>query len=80
MNDLKELSKENTIENFCGAAFITFNTIRDQEDFLYKNNQSCCSRLIDASYKFIYDIFLLFMSLLLLLLLLFLLLPLFMLL
>ena len=48
MNDLKELSKENTIENFCVAAFITFNTIKDQEDFLYKNNQNCCSRLIDA--------------------------------
>ena len=48
MNDLKESSKENTIENFCGVAFITFNTIKDQENFLYKNNQSCCSRLIDA--------------------------------
>ena len=48
MNDLKELSKENTIESFCVAAFITFNTIKDQEDFLYKNNQNCCSRLIDA--------------------------------
>ena len=48
MNDLKKSSKENTIENFCGVTFITFNTIKDQENFLYKNNQSCCSRLIDA--------------------------------
>ena len=48
MNDLKESSKENTSENFCGVAFITFNTIKEQEDYLYKMNKSCCSRLIDG--------------------------------
>ena len=47
MNELKEASKENASQNFCGVAFITFNTIKDQEDFLYKVNKSCCSRLID---------------------------------
>ena len=48
MNELKESSKENTSENFCGVAFITFNTIKEQEDYLYEINKSCCSRLIDT--------------------------------
>ena len=48
MNELKESSKENTSDNFCGAAFITFNTIKEQEDYLYKVNKSCCYRLCDA--------------------------------
>ena len=47
LNELKEASKENASQNFCVVAFITFNTIKDQEDFLYKVNKSCCSRLID---------------------------------
>ena len=48
LNELKESSKENMSKNFCGAAFITFNTIKEQEDYLHKINKSCCSRLIDA--------------------------------
>ena len=48
MNELKVSSKENTSENFCGVAFITFNTIKEQEDYLYEINKSCCSRLFDA--------------------------------
>jgi len=45
MNELKESSKENNSKNFCGVAFITFNTIEEQENYLHKN---CCSSLIDA--------------------------------
>ena len=48
MNELKESSKENTSENFCGVAFITFNTIKEQEDYLNKINKSCCSLLFDS--------------------------------
>ena len=48
LNELKESSKENTSENFCGVAFITFNTIKEQEDYLNKNNKSCCSLLFDS--------------------------------
>ena len=48
INEIKESSKENAWDNFCGAAFITFNTIKEQEDYLYEINKSCCSRLIDA--------------------------------
>ena len=31
MNELIESSKENTSEYFCGAAFVTFNTIKDRD-------------------------------------------------
>ena len=48
LNELKESSKENISQNFCGVAFITFNTIKEQEDYLYKNKKSCCSPLIEA--------------------------------
>ena len=48
LNELKESSKENTSQNFCGSAFITFNKIKEQEDYLNKMNKSRCSRLIDA--------------------------------
>ena len=47
MNELKESSKENTSENFCGVAFVTFNTIKEQESYLYRINKSCCFNLID---------------------------------
>ena len=50
LNGLKESSKENDSKNFCGIAFITFNTIKEQEDYLYKNKKSSCcsSSLFDA--------------------------------
>ena len=48
MNELIESSKENTSEHFCGAAFVTFNTIKDQEDYLSHIQQNCCRRLMDA--------------------------------
>ena len=34
LNELMESSKENS--NFCGVAFVTFNTIKEQEDYLHK--------------------------------------------
>ena len=41
LNELIESSKNN--DNFCGVAFVTFNTIKEQEDYLNKNKkQSCC--------------------------------------
>ena len=48
MNELKESSKENTSDNFCGVAFVTFNAIKEQESFLFRVNKSCCFLLIDA--------------------------------
>ena len=48
MNELIEASKENTLENFCGAAFVTFNFIKEKEDYLYQKNKSCCYRLMEA--------------------------------
>ena len=36
LNELIESSKENN--NFCGVAFATFNTIKEQEDYLLKKN------------------------------------------
>ena len=48
MNELIESSKENTSEYFCGAAFVTFNTIKDQEDYLSHIQKNCCRRLMDA--------------------------------
>ena len=41
LNELIESSKENN--NFCGVAFATFNTIKEQEDYLHKKKISCCS-------------------------------------
>ena len=41
LNELIESSKENN--NFCGVAFATFNTIKEQEDYLHKKKYSCCS-------------------------------------
>ena len=43
-----ESSKENTLENFCGAAFVTFNSIKEQEDYLYQNNKNCCYSLTET--------------------------------
>ena len=48
MNELIEPSRENTSEYFCGAAFITFNTIKEQEEYLHQRKGNCCSRLMDA--------------------------------
>ena len=48
LNELIEASKENTLENFCGAAFVTFNFIKEKEDYLYQKNKSCCYRLMEA--------------------------------
>ena len=39
---------ESAKENFCGAAFITFNTIKEQEDYLYKIKNNCCYRFLDS--------------------------------
>ena len=48
MNELIEASKGNALENFCGAAFVTFNSIKEQEDYLYQNNKNRCNRLMEA--------------------------------
>ena len=48
MNKLIKSSKENTSEQFCGAAFVTFNTIKEQEDYLSQIQKNCCRRLMDA--------------------------------
>ena len=40
MEKLIESSKENN--KFCGIAFVTFNTIKEQEDYLHKKKHSCC--------------------------------------
>ena len=47
INDLIKYSKENFSENFCGAAFIVFNTIKEKEDFLSQFQNNCCYRFID---------------------------------
>ena len=41
MNELIESSRENTSECFCGAAFVTFNTIKEQEDYLSQIQKNC---------------------------------------
>ena len=41
MNELIESSRENTSNLFCGAAFITFNTINEQEDYLSQIQSNC---------------------------------------
>ena len=48
LNELIEASKENTLENFCGAAFAIFNSIKEKEDYLNQNNKNCCYRLLEA--------------------------------
>ena len=45
MNKLIEASKENKSIHFCNAAFITFNTIKEQEDFLEQIKESFFRRL-----------------------------------
>ena len=63
MNELIESSKENTSEYFCGAAFVTFNTIKDQEDYLSHIQKNCCRRLMDAFitlFKIFFIVFVLF--------------------
>ena len=50
LNELMESSKENS--NFCGVAFVTFNTIKEQEDYLHKlKKRFCCfgDKHIDSS-------------------------------
>ena len=42
MEKLIESSKENN--KFCGIAFVTFNTIKEQEDYLHQKKHSCCFR------------------------------------
>ena len=46
MNELIESSRENISEHFCGSAFVTFNTIKEQEDCL-SQNQNICGRQTD---------------------------------
>ena len=58
LNELIISSKENNSENFCGAAFVTFNTIKNQEEYL--SNISCCSSCsscIDSFESFLRSIF-----------------------
>ena len=45
-------SKENTSENFCGVAFITFNTIKEQEDYLYSINKDISNIAVKKNYNF----------------------------
>ena len=47
MNELIESSKENPSENFCGTAFIVFNTIKEKEDYLSQIQNKCFYRFID---------------------------------
>ena len=47
LNELIEASKENTLEYFCGAAFVIFNSIKEKEDYLYQKNKNCCYRLME---------------------------------
>ena len=46
MNELIESSRKNISEHFCGSAFVTFNTIKEQEDCL-SQNQNICGRQTD---------------------------------
>ena len=41
MNELMVSSRENTSEYFCGVAFATFNTIKEQEDYLSQIQKNC---------------------------------------
>ena len=48
MNQLIESSKKgNSSEYFIDAAFITFNNIKEQEDYLNKNNKNNCDRIVE---------------------------------
>lgn len=58
MNDLIKSSKENASEHFCGAAFITFNTIKEQEDYLSQIPSSFFGYLLN----FFKNLFYLFFS------------------
>ena len=58
INDLIKDSKENTSAHFGGAAFITFNSIKQQEDYLSK----LPSNIFDYFIKFFQNIFYLFCS------------------
>ena len=46
LNELIESSRENISEHFCGSAFVTFNTIKEQEDCLIQN-KNICGRQLD---------------------------------
>ena len=48
MNDLIELTEENTSEYFCGVAFIIFNTIKEKEEYLTQLKKNCCYSFIDT--------------------------------
>ena len=58
MNDLIRASKENTSEYFGGAAFITFTTIKQQEDYLSK----LPSNFFDYIINFFKNLFYIFCS------------------
>ena len=48
MNKLITSSKENPSEHFCGSAFISFDTIQEQENYLkYIHKKKCCYNLIE---------------------------------
>ena len=48
INELIQSSRENPSKYFCGAAFITFNAIKEQEEYLHQEKGNCCYRLMDA--------------------------------
>ena len=53
MNQLIESSKKgNSSEYFIDAAFITFNNIKEQEDYLKKNNKNNCDRIVEDNITF----------------------------
>ena len=71
MNKLIKSSRENISEHFCGSAFVTFNTIKEQEDCLIQN-KNICGRQLDEliiRLKLLFNYFLLLLLLLFLLLL-----------
>ena len=45
MKELIESSRKNISEHFCGTAFVTFNTIKEQEDCLIQNLNFCSHQL-----------------------------------
>ena len=45
MKELIESSRQNISEHFCGTAFVTFNTIKEQEDCLIQNLNFCSHQL-----------------------------------
>ena len=50
MNELIESSRENISEYFCGTAFVTFNTIKEQEDCLSQNKINCRNYMDEIVY------------------------------